>query len=328
MPDASLSATLSVAALAAVIEWRVGYPAPVFAWIGHPVMWIGALIGRLDRLGNRPGWSSPGRRAAGFAALAIVVAVPVGLACGAVWLMDRVLPRGLAILLQAVAAGTLVAQRSLHDHVADVGTGLRGGGLAGGRAAVGRIVGRDTAGLDRAGIVRAAIESLAENFSDGVVAPLLWTALLGLPGAVFYKAVNTADSMIGHLTPRHAAFGFAAARLDDGINLPASRLSALWIFLAAPRARRGAVWRALRDDARHHRSPNAGWPEAAMAGALGLRLAGPRLYGGVRVQDAWMGDGTPDADIGHLDRALVLYRRACRIERIVIVALAVYITVL
>jgi adenosylcobinamide-phosphate synthase len=174
-------------------------------------------------------------------------------------------------------------------------------------------VGRDTAALDAAGVARAAIESLAENFSDGVVAPALWMAIAGLPGAAVYKAINTADSMIGHRTERHQAFGWAAARLDDLVNLPASRCAALLIVAAAAvadRAAAAAAWRAVRRDAHRHRSPNAGFPEAAMAGALGLALAGPRVYGGVRVEDALMGDGRREATASDIRTALALYRRA------------------
>src|SRR5262249_50787658 len=152
----------------------------------------------------------------------------------------------------------------------------------------------DTATLDEAGVARAAIESLAENLSDGVVAPALWMALAGLPGAAVYKAISTADSMIGHHTPRHAAFGWGGARPDGLFHLPASRLSALLLIGAAAlddRAAAAAAWRSVRRDAHRHRSPNAGFPEAAMAGALGLALAGPRVYGGVAVEDALMGDG-------------------------------------
>ncbi len=135
--------------------------------------------------------------------------------------------------------------------------------------------------------------------------------IAGLPGAALYKAINTADSMIGHRTPRHAAFGWAAARLDDLVNLPASRLSALLLIAAAAlskEASAGAAWRAVRRDAPRHRSPNAGYPEAAMAGALGLALAGPRVYGGVPVDDAMMGDGRREADAADIRRALALYR--------------------
>jgi adenosylcobinamide-phosphate synthase len=197
--------------------------------------------------------------------------------------------------------------------VGRVATALDEAGLAAGRQAVSHIVGRDAASLDQASVARAAIESLAENFSDGVVAPALWMAIGGLTGAAAYKAINTADSMIGHRTPRHAAFGFAAARLDDLVNLPASRLSALLIVAAAAftkGASAAAAWRAVRRDASRHRSPNAGYPEAAMAGALGLMLAGPRVYGGIPVDDAMMGDGRRAADAADIRAALELYRHA------------------
>ncbi len=167
--------------------------------------------------------------------------------------------------------------------------------------------------LDRAGIARAAIESLAENFSDGIVAPVFWLVVAGLPGAALYKAINTADSMIGHRTPRYADFGWAAARLDDLVNLPASRLAALLLILASvlrDDASAGAAWRAVRRDAARHRSPNAGYPEAAMAGALGLSLAGPRFYAGISVEDAFIGDGRREAEAKDIRRALALYRRA------------------
>ncbi len=308
-----LSVTLPVAALAAVLEATCGYPPALLAAIGHPVMWIGALIDRLDTALNRPEFSERKRRWMGVLALILIAGVPVWITGAVLDVGYRFLPAPVMLGLQAVATCTLVAQKSLWEHVRAVGTGLRQNGLTGGRQAVGQIVGRDTAALDEAGIVRAALESLAENFSDGIVAPLLWAAVFGLPGAVFYKAVNTADSMIGHLTPRHAAFGMAAAKLDDAINLPASRLAALCLILAAPAQSRAAAREAVRRDAPRHRSPNAGWPEAAMAGALGLRLAGPRLYKGVQVEDAWMGAGTPNATVTDLDRGLVLYRRACLI---------------
>ena len=202
-------------------------------------------------------------------------------------------------------------------HVRAVAEALETRGLEAGRTAVAQIVGRDTAALDEAAIARAAIESLAENFADGVVAPAFWLAFGGLPGGIGYKAVNTADSMIGHLTPRHAAFGFAAAKLDDLVNWPAARLAALWLVAAAallPGASAGGAWRIMRRDARGHASPNAGWPEAAMAGALGLSLGGPRVYAGRVVADATIGDGTPAADAAAIRRALALYRLACGLE--------------
>jgi adenosylcobinamide-phosphate synthase len=228
-----------------------------------------------------------------------------------------------AVAILAVLASTLLAQRSLFTHVRAVEQGLRQG-LAQGRAAVSHIVGRNPESLDAAGVARAAIESLAENFSDGVVAPALWGVLLGLPGIAVYKAINTADSMIGHRTARHAAFGWAAARLDDVVNLPASRLAALLLVIAAglggcdARAALRAAWR----DAGRHRSPNAGWPEAAMAGALGLRLAGPRVYGDQRVEDAWMGNGRADAGADDIDRALRVYAMACGLGGLGVLILA------
>ena len=157
---------------------------------------------------------------------------------------------------------------------------------------------------------------LAENFSDGVVAPILWTALGGLVGGALYKAINTADSMIGHRGERYGAFGWAAARLDDLVNLPASRLAALWLILAAALTRSASAREAARAvgrDAARHRSPNAGWPEAAMAGALGLKLAGPRVYARTLVDDSFMGNGRREADANDIRRALRLYRRACLI---------------
>ncbi|CAN7619820.1 adenosylcobinamide-phosphate synthase CbiB [Bosea sp. LjRoot90] len=308
----SLSESLPLLLAALVTEAAIGYPARLFAWIGHPVTWIGGLIAWLDRSLNRESASFAVRRMAGVAALLILLGVTLAAALALVALCR--LAGVLALLPLALLASTLLAQRSLHDHVADVAAGLERDGLAGGRKAVSMIVGRDPESLDEAGVARAAIESLAENFSDGVVAPAFWLGAGGLPGGALYKAINTADSMIGHKHPRHLAFGWAAARLDDLVNLPASRLTALLLIAAAALDRNadaGTAWRAVRRDAQRHRSPNAGWPEAAMAGALGLRLAGPRVYGSVRVEDGWMGDGRAEATAADIRRALTLYRRAC-----------------
>lgn len=280
--------------------------------IGHPVIWMGQLIEALDRALNKGSWGPSRRRAAGFGALVIILTA-VGLP--AFLIQAALLEAGKAsLLVLALLASTLLAQRSLHEHVAAVSAGLRAEGLTGGRRAVSMIVGRDPESLDEAGVCRAAIESLAENFSDGIVAPAFWLGLGGLSGAALYKAVNTADSMIGHRTERHEDFGWAAARFDDFANLPASRLAALLIVLAAAinaRASAAGALRAIRRDARHHRSPNAGWPEAAIAGALGLRLAGPRVYGGALVEDHWMGQGRAEAAPADVDLALALYRQAC-----------------
>jgi adenosylcobinamide-phosphate synthase len=308
----TLSASLPLLVLALTIEAAFGYPQRFYAAIGHPVTWIGRLIGSLDRLLNREAAAFATRKAMGVLALFLLLAVVIGLSA----LVQRLcLSFGLIGLVPlALLASTLIAQRSLHEHVARVAEGLEREGLEGGRRAVAMIVGRNPQTLDEAGVARAAIESLAENFSDGIVAPAFWLGLGGLPGIAAYKAVNTADSMIGHRTPRHLAFGWASARLDDLVNLPASRLTALLLVVSASLDRladAAGAWRALRRDAGRHRSPNAGWPEAAMAGALGLRLAGPRIYGETRVEDHWMGDGRAAATAADIRRALTLYRRAC-----------------
>ncbi len=304
-----------ILAAALPIEAALGYPAALFRRIGHPVSWAGALIAWLDAALNR----GHARRARGVAAVLVLLAAAGGPAWAVQAALLRWLPLPWAVAVLALLASSLLAQRSLHQHVGAVRTGLRGG-LAAGRLAVSHIVGRDPASLDGHGVARAAVESLAENFADGVVAPALWCALLGLPGIALYKAINTADSMIGHRTPRHEAFGWAAARLDDAVNLPASRLAALLIAIASGHP--GPALRAVSRDARRHRSPNAGWPEAAMAGALGLRLAGPRVYGAVTVTDGWMGDGRAEATADDIGRALAVYRRACLLGGAMAVAAA------
>lgn len=298
--------------LALTIEAAFGYPQRFYAAIGHPVTWIGRLIGMLDGVLNREAASFFTRKTAGVLALALLLAVTVTLAAIAQQLCLSFGPLGLLPL--AIAASTLIAQRSLYEHVADVAEGLEREGLEGGRKAVSMIVGRNPQTLDEAGVSRAAIESLAENFSDGIVAPAFWLGVGGLPGIAAYKAINTADSMIGHRTPRHLAFGWASARLDDLVNLPASRLTALLLVASAALDRSAdaaGAWQAVKRDAGKHRSPNAGWPEAAMAGALGLRLAGPRVYGETRIEDHWMGDGRTEANAADIRRALALYKRSC-----------------
>lgn len=308
----NLADSLPLLLLALVAEAAFGYPQVLYSAIGHPVTWIGALIGWLDRGLNRETASFAWRKTAGVLGLAILLVVTITLAAAVQWLVLTAGPLGLVPL--ALLASTLLAQRSLHEHVTRVAEGLEQDGLDGGRAAVAMIVGRNPRTLDEPGVARAAIESLAENFSDGIVAPAFWLGFAGLPGIAAYKAINTADSMIGHRTPRHLAFGWAAARLDDLVNLPASRLTALLLIGAATLDRDAdacGAWRAVRRDAGRHKSPNAGWPEAAMAGALGLRLAGPRVYGDTPVDDHWMGDGRAQAHAGDIRRALGLYRKAC-----------------
>ncbi len=279
--------------------------------MGHPVTWIGRLISCLDRMLNHASHADTTRRLCGVLALFVIVLMPVAIAFAVETLLGRSV---FGLIATAILASALISQRSLGEHVEAVAHALETGGIEAGRKAVSMIVGRDPERLDEAGVSRAAIESLAENFSDGIVAPALWLGVGGLAGGVAYKAVNTADSMIGHRTPRHEAFGWAAARFDDLVNLPASRLTGLLLVAAAflmKEADPDASWRAIWRDAKKHRSPNAGWPEAAMAGALGLALAGPRVYGGVTVEDTFMGEGgRREAEAADIRRALKLYRIA------------------
>jgi adenosylcobinamide-phosphate synthase len=317
-----MSSATALAAL--IIEALIGYPGFVFRRIGHPVTWIGGLISLFDRRWNLPSFSRRRRRIHGVVAVLVLllIAVAVGWAIEAT--LYRLAGPLIALFIVAVAASSLIAQRSLDDHVYAVADALERRGLEAARREVGKIVGRDTATLDASGVSRAAIETLAENFSDAVVAPVFWLAVGGLAGGFCYKAINTADSMIGHKTERYRAFGWAAARADDLINLPASRLSALWVVLAAwvlPGANPVHALRTVLRDANRHKSPNAGWPEAAMAGALGIRLAGPRTYRGVISPTAWMGNGREQLDIYDLRKALALYRTACAIQALILGAL-------
>ncbi|WP_448658779.1 adenosylcobinamide-phosphate synthase CbiB [Sphingomonas sp. CJ99] len=296
--------------IALVGEAALGYPAGVFAAIGHPVTWMGAGIAALDRRWNR---GTPAvRRAAGVAAMLSVAAV----AAGAGWGIEAVSGSGWGVAALILIATTGLAQRSLDDHVRAVARPLRAGDLVGARAAVARIVGRDTAGLDEGGVALAATESLAESFCDGVVAPAFWFLVAGLPGLFVCKAINTADSMIGHRDDRYRWFGWAAARMDDGANWVPARLAGLLIAVAGGGGAR-VMWR----DARRHASPNGGWPEAAMAGALGRRLGGPVSYDGASASRAWLGDG-PLPDAGDLARALWIYRRACLLLWLIVGAVA------
>lgn len=290
-------------AIALVVDAAVGDPDAIWRRLPHPVALLGWLIGALDRALNR----GPLRYLAGIVAIIVIAAIA--------WLAGWAIERAFASthfgwIGTALIAAILLAGRSLYDHVAAVRDAFAAGGIDAARVAVARIVGRDPASLDEARICRAAIESTAENFSDGVVAPALWFAVFGLPGLFAYKAINTADSMIGHLTDRHRAFGWAAARLDDVVNLPASRIAGALIALAAPASggRISGAFRTMWHDAGKHRSPNAGWPEAAMAATLGIALAGPRRYAGVIVSDPFLNErGRRDARPDDIGRALRVY---------------------
>ena len=299
-----------IAFLAAALERLVGYPRPVVDRIGHPVMWMGWLLGRLDRALNDPIKSNDTRTLRGTFAIAALVLATLIVTLGLQSVL-RAIPLGW--VLEVVLASTLIAQKALRDAVCEVADALKFNGLDAARRAVGQIVGRDTHSLDQAEISRAAIETLAENTSDGVVAPLFYLALFGLPGAAVYKAINTADSMIGHKSEKYLYFGRAAARLDDVANFIPARLTAALFALAArfmaDADPRGAIETARRD-APAHASPNAGWPEAAMAGALGFGLGGPRSYGGKTLDLPKMGSGRRGLDAGDIARAITLYDKA------------------
>jgi len=310
-----MSAAAMLVALAA--EGAFGWPERLHARIGHPVVWLGALIAALERRWNRPDRPDRVRLILGGATVAVTLAAATLPALA----LAALIPGGwLGAFLTGLAAAPLVAGRGLHDHVARVARPLGAGDLEGARQAVAMIVGRDPARLDGAGIARAALESLAENASDGVVAPVFWGAVFGLPGIAGYKAINTLDSMIGHRSDRYRHFGRIAARLDDLANLIPARLTGL-LFCAVSGLPRAAA-RTMRRDARAHRSPNAGWPEAAMAGALGVRLSGPRAYGDRISHEPWLNEGAPDPEAHDLSRGLALYLRAMAALTVALATLA------
>jgi len=307
------------ALLALILERLVGYPNALVARIGHPVIWMGQLISLLDaRLNNRT-------RGRGVVALLLLLAATALVTVPIAWAL-RSIPFGW--IIEALLATSLLAQKSLRDAVKAVATALARS-LPDGRMAVSHIVGRDPQALDEAGVARAAIESLAESTSDGVIAPLFFLILGGLPGIALYKAVNTADSMIGHKTERHLQFGWAAARFDDLLNLIPARLTALLIAGGAffvKGAHPETAWSTALADAKKHESPNAGWPEAAFAGALGFRLGGPRSYEGEVVDLPSFGAGRPDLGPADIDRALGLYAATLNVASVVtaLVALVVW----
>lgn len=300
---------------ALMVEAAVGYPHWLHARVPHPVVWAGGGIARLEMLLNHG--LAERRRAMGSIALLTLssIAVAAGL------LLERLLADWPMVIGLVLVTTLGLAQRSLHDHVLAVMKPLACGDLVAARAAVAMIVGRDTQDLDSSGIAAAATESLAESLSDGVTAPAFWFLAAGLPGLFLYKLVNTADSMIGHRDARHEAYGWSAARTDDLMNLVPARLSALLIAAAAGPARFRPALSTAWHDASKHPSPNAGWPEAAMAGALGIRLGGPARYGGEWVERPAMGRGRAAAP-HDLARALGLYHRACVLLWLAVGALA------
>ncbi|QRM55782.1 adenosylcobinamide-phosphate synthase CbiB [Sinorhizobium sp. BG8] len=309
-----MTESLLILFAALLLDRVVGDPPELWNRITHPVVWFGRAIAAFDRSFNGKRMTADLRRFNGAAAIAVLLAASAFLGYLVHAALDLLGLVGTVIEVALVAV--FLAQKSLSDHVGAVATGLRTGGLDGGRNAVSMIVGRDPASLDGPGVCRAAIESLAENFSDGVVAPAFWYAVAGLPGLFAYKLLNTADSMIGHKNKKYLEFGWASARLDDLANIPAARLSVLLIaagarLVSSMNAAWTAVDTALRDHGLH-RSPNSGWPEAAMAGALGIGLAGPRIYAGVRVEEPMINaSGRTDATANDIDRALSIYGGAC-----------------
>jgi adenosylcobinamide-phosphate synthase len=308
-PDAlfMLFMALAVDAVLGEMPW-------LFRWLPHPVVVMGRAIGRLDKRLNKPSLPESDRRMRGVVLVALMVAGAL-LVAGAIAFVARAVPH--LWLLEVFVAAALIAQRGLFEHVDDVARALEHKGLEAGRYAVSRIVGRDPQSLDEHGVARAAIESLAENFSDAVVAPVFWYLLLGLPGLVLYKVVNTLDSMVGYRNDKYRAFGWASARLDDAMNIVPARLAGFILAFAALFAAKGKPVGAVRTmfaDARHHKSPNSGWPEAAMAGALDLSLGGPRKYPGLVVDEKWIGQGRARAGVADIDRALHLFSAACLIN--------------
>jgi adenosylcobinamide-phosphate synthase len=292
-------------ALTLIVERFVGYPKPLYESIGHPVEWIGKLITKLEADLNR----GDSKRLKGIAALILLLAI---VTIPTVFISLLLAQLKFGWIIEALLATTLIAQHSMQEHVGAVVKGLNIS-LGEGRRAVSMIVGRDPSSLDESAISRAALESLAENTSDGIVAPALWFALLGLPGIATYKAINTADSMIGHKSERYLEFGWAAARLDDLVNLPASRLSGLLFAAAAAwndKQRGTDALRAMWRDASKHQSPNAGWPESALAASLAVKFGGPRSYDGEMIDLPWMGDGREVLTRDDISKGLRLYGTA------------------
>jgi len=294
-----------VVLLALCLDAALGWPTRLYARIGHPVGAFAKIIARCERWWNRRKASPAAQTAGGIATVLVLVAL-AGLG-GTILTIAANTFGSAGWLILSLLAWPALAQRSLDTHIVPVIEALHAEDIDRARNAVGMIVGRDTAALDQTGICRAAIESLAESFCDGVVAPLFWLLVAGLPGIWIMKAVNTADSLIGHKEAPYRHFGWAAARVDDLMNLAPARISALLICLAGP-----GGWTIGWRYRHAHASPNAGWPEAAMAGALGVRLAGPASYDGVTLAKPWIGEGS-EANLESLVRARQVYHRSCAI---------------
>jgi adenosylcobinamide-phosphate synthase len=315
---------LMILLAALIFDAVLGDPPWLWRIIPHPVALIGRLIQFLEQKLNRDKRSKIDRRSRGALVVVGMISLAVGLGYGVSELRHRWM-WGWAV--EGLLIWTLIAQKSLFVHVAAVARALDRGGLTEGRKAVAKIVGRDPETLDEFAVARAAIESCAENFADAVVAPVFWYVLFGFPGLLVYKTVNTLDSMIGHLSDQYREFGMVAARLDDLLNLVPARLAGLTLSIAALFVPKGHPLTALRvmwSDHGHHRSPNSGWPEAAMAGGLDLSLAGPRQYPGYVAQEKWIGDGRARATTSDIRRALLVLAVGCLLNAgmVILVVLA------
>ena len=305
------SNNLLVLILAIIVDAVAGDPRWLYSRIPHPIVIIGHQIELFDRFFNRAHYSPVTRKLLGVISVLIIVSSAWLVGWLIAWSCNQV---SFGVLLQALIVSIFLAQNSLYQHVASVAKACKADDLIDARSQISHIVGRDPNSLDQRAIGRAAIESLSENFSDGVVAPIFWYVVGGLPALIAYKALNTSDSMIGYLTDKYADFGWCAARFDDAANFIPARLSAFIITIAAfiiPSATGKSAFTTAIRDAKKHRSKNAGWPEAAMAGALGIKIAGPRNYDGILVEDAWMGDGIANVDASHIFMALRIYCVAC-----------------
>lgn len=309
--------------LALLIDRSIGDPDWIWRKVPHPVAIFGAGIKWFEKCFNRKSMSSRRLKWYGLSALLILLLATFIIGF---FIHMLLLQLGLAgIIIEALVASILLAQKSLVDHVGKVEKAFKQGSLVEARGAVSLIVGRETKNLDESAVCRAAIESLAENSSDGVVAPVFWYLILGLPGLFCYKLVNTADSMIGYKNERFKDFGWASARLDDVVNFIPARLTAFIVILTCRLfINRNAAEKALevvKKDARHHHSPNAGFPECAFAGALDVKLLGPRIYSGEAVDEPFQNGSGKMAGPDDIDRAIRLFNRSMDVLFLVILLL-------
>lgn len=297
--------TAAILFFALALDALIGWPEQLYLRIGHPVTWLGKLITYLDSALNRAEWHPPTRRLTGILTAAFVILLCISLGR----IIENAAGQGvIGFLISVLLIWPLIAARSLYAHVKEVAQPLEKMDLRQARTAVSMIVGRDPKKLDSAGVGRAAIESLAENASDGVVAPIFWGLVFGLPGIMAYKAINTMDSMIGYKTPKHLDFGWAAARIDDLANWLPARITGAFIALASGTPK--SAFLTMQRDARKHRSPNAGWPESAMAAGLEVRLSGPRTYHDGQSDDPWLYGEGRDVEGPDVTHALAIFKRS------------------